>query len=133
MPCSDLTEQLTIVIDHQHKLLDYNLQKISCGKQIGANQSLLKLIQHKQLDEILASDLNFQLNENKVNSKNHEYLAQKHFQAILLGISAFWGQDKSNNPCSINDIIYEPNTITIKALIKLELKTEKIKPCYGIN
>ena len=37
MPCKDTTSQISIVLDQNDKLLDFEYSKMTCNKEIGGN------------------------------------------------------------------------------------------------
>ena len=67
MPCKDTTSQISIVLDQNDKLLDFEYSKMTCNKEIGGNTGFREYCLGKSIETLsklefsdLVADLNIQ-------------------------------------------------------------------------
>ena len=52
MPCKDTTSQISIVLDQNDKLLDFEYSKMTCNKEIGGNTGFREYCLGKSIETL---------------------------------------------------------------------------------
>ncbi|MDP7058475.1 MAG: iron-sulfur cluster assembly scaffold protein [Nitrospinaceae bacterium] len=53
MPCKDTTSRVTVLLDQEDCLVDFDFSKISCNKEISGGTEYLEYCKGKSIDEIM--------------------------------------------------------------------------------
>jgi NifU-like protein involved in Fe-S cluster formation len=53
MPCKDTTSRVTVLLDQEDCLVDFDFSKISCNKEISGGTGYLEYCKGKSIDEIM--------------------------------------------------------------------------------
>jgi hypothetical protein len=130
MPCTDVTENLRLVLDHEDRITDYELSKQTCGGAVAGRGLIRKWVKHKQVHEVLGLTAPEVLAGSDIKSGTDEYLYLKHLFSIQETLSAFTGAAESDSELlSILAVDHGPENVTIQARINLEALTDRIKAC----
>ena len=131
MPCSDVTELLTIGLDSRDRIRSYSLTKKTCGGTMGRDSLILKMIRGKQADEVVATPIEVFYREIQFSSDLKEMVYSKHYLAVQAGLRAFLGHQgrASRGICDLESVEYGPEGSEITARISVELSTSDIKSC----
>lgn len=135
MPCTDVTEILSISLDTQDRVAFYSLTKRTCGGTVG-NPSLLRpWIEKKSTDEILTATVDVVLSALPPLSDTWEFLAQKHLLAIQCGLATMLGKlpGLPADLCAVESISTGPGGLKMIAHLKVDLLTEAIPACGGCS
>ena len=133
MPCSDVSELLSLTVDHDDQVVHYRLTKVTCGAAVG-NQSLLrKWIAGKATSEVLVSTLDDVLAVQPTVGDTWLYLTHKHLTAVQRGLRALAGLSDGGptDTCAIQSIEADDRGITLLALVNVDVMTNEIKACGG--
>lgn len=131
MPCGDITEKISVVLDSGNRIKSYSFSKKTCGGSIGD-------------DDIIKIDIIDQTAENVI--KQHQYgfmqktytgdeivdfLKVKHFLAIKSVLNVYLGNVPGGvgNACTITKIEYDIDSTIIHAEINSNLDAVKVKSC----
>lgn len=133
MPCSDVTEVLSLTLDHQDRVSHYSLVKLTCGGGVGNPSLLRKWIENRPVAEVLAAKPDLMMEVFPTTSATWEYLAIKHLLAVQSGLHALLGDTPStlNDICMIDTVEHGPNGVRMLAQIKVDILTEAITACGG--
>lgn len=130
MPCTDVTENLRLVLDRDDRIVDYELSKQTCGGAVAGRGLIRKWVKDQTVEEVLALNAKAVLESSKTRSTTDEYLHLKHLFSIQETLSAYTGaSDNENELLSILSVDYGPEGSTIHARINLEVLTDRIKAC----
>ena len=131
MPCSDVTEILSLTIDHEDRVIHYGLSKLTCGAAVGNPSLLRKWIANRSASDILSSTLNDVLAVLPTGSQTWEYLTLKHLRAVQCGLRAVLGTTRGgpDDLCAIQSIETDQRGIKLLALVKVDLMTSDIAAC----
>ncbi len=131
MPCSDVTELLSLTIDHEDRVVHYSLSKLTCGAAVGNPSLLKKWINRRPASDVLSSTLNDVLAVLPTRSQTREYLTLKHLCAVQQGLRALSGTDGSGpeDLCAVQSIETDQQGIKLLALVKVDLMTAEIEAC----
>lgn len=130
MPCTDVTENLKLVLDSEERIIDYELSKRTCGGAVAGRGLIRKWVKHRPVDAVLQLTGQEVLAGSEIKSGTDEYLHLKHLFAIQETLSAFTGAtDNESELLSILSVDYGPEGASIQARINLEVLTDRIKAC----
>ncbi len=133
MPCSDVTEILSITLDPEDRIVHYSLIKRTCGGSVGNPSLLRKWVENRPAQEVLEASPDQLLTALPTQSSTWEFLRLKHLFALQSGIQALIGQ-KSAMPgeaCVVDSIETTAGGVRLIAEIKVDVLTEKISACGG--
>ena len=133
MPCSDVTEVLSLTLDDEDRLTHYTLFKLTCGGGVGNPSLLRKWIENRPVAEILATTPDVIVEAFPTPSDTWEFLAIKHLLAVQSGLHALLGDSAStpDDTCMIETVEYGPKGVRMLAQIKVDILTQSITACGG--
>ena len=131
MPCGDVGENITIVLDVNGRLRSYKLTKSTCGGAVGVESFLLDKLQNKTVAGILSYDPVFSGNHQRPEDHAEEFVALKHLHAVKSTLEVYTGNAPGavGDPCTIAGVSYDGDDTIIDAQIDIRLMTERIKAC----
>ena len=130
MPCTDVTENLRLVLDSEERIIDYELSKQTCGGAVAGRGLIRKWVKHQPVDKVLQLTGQEVLAGSDIKSGTDEYSHLKHLFSIQETLSAFIGAtDNESELLSILSVDYGPEGASIQARINLEVLTDRIKAC----
>ncbi len=120
MPCNDTTSSITVEINKDDELVDYQYEKISCGKAIGERGDYLNFCLGKKIEQI--ADIPFQEALKKCNIENSEdefllYLEWKALRELLrqyLGME----RDSDSDRYKIAEITADEDRTSVEMIIR---------------
>lgn len=131
MPCTDITENIRVTLDHDNRIDSYTLSKKTCGGAIGVESLLLAHVGGRSIDDIVGNhELSF-LQPSMSEDEIEAYLKLKHFHAIQSVLNVFVGISPggTGDACTIAAIEYGDGYTVIDAEIKINLLADQIEPC----
>ena len=131
MPCDDITEWVEVELNSSDCLKSYNLNKRTCGAEIGTQSFLLTLLAGQSVNQILEKKPLVLLQEVDIENETDEFFALKHLFALQETLSSFIGITSSapEASCAIAQIDYSAEQTNISAALSIVALTEKIKSC----
>ena len=130
MPCTDVTELLTLTLDHHDRVIAYTLVKQTCGGAVAGRGLIRDWVKHAGVDQVLALSAEQLVAECERGTVN-EYLMLKHLFTVQAALRTYVGaaQDDDGELIEIESIEHSPDRSEIHARVKLNVLTEKIKAC----
>jgi hypothetical protein len=131
MPCSDVTELLTIDLDTDDRIRSYSLTKKTCGGTMGRDSLILKMINGKQAEELIATPIEVFYRDIRFSSDLKEMVYSKHYLAVQAGLAEFLGLPgrASRGACDLESVEYGPEGSAITARVRVALATSEITSC----
>jgi hypothetical protein len=131
MPCSDVTEEIRVILDSDDRLKHYSLKKRTCGRSIGAPAVIEDEIRGLDMELILSGDDDMLLGEKAKARRARKFIALKHLYALRTALAAYKGLDMEfrGKACAIAGIEYGEGEVIIDADIKIEMITQNIVAC----
>ncbi len=131
MPCSDVTEILSVTLDEQECLKAYTFSKRTCGQGVGAQSLLIDQLGGKTLQELLAYTADDFLTEFPIADEIEEFLSLKHLFAIQGALEVLTGKESGGKDAAFaaSGIFYGEDETVVEGRISIDLVTEKIKAC----
>jgi hypothetical protein len=135
MPCNDVTEVLSLTLDHEDRVIHYSLAKLTCGAAVGNPSLLRKWIDGRKADDVLRGSVHDVLAVLPTRSETWEYLTYKHLLAVQHGLRAVLGVSQSgpDDICAIQSIETDERGIKLMALVKVDLLTSEIEGCSNCS
>ncbi len=133
MPCNDVTELVSVVVDAADRLKAYELTKRSCGQAVGAGSLIADHVLGLSVDAIFDIGPEEFSDAYPADSGIEEFLALKHLFAVQSALAVLTGRDSGgpDDLCSAAEIYFEDGDTELRAQLKVDLITEKIKSCGG--
>jgi len=134
VPCRDVTERIEVVLDAGDSLRSYHLNKRTCGRAVGVASLLEDPLRGHAARDILACDPGEFLRDHPGADDLEEFLVLKHLFALQAALAVLEGE-ASGGPralCAASELACdEAGEVTIRALIRVDLVTERIRSCGG--
>ena len=131
MPCSDISETLQIRLDVDERLRSYQLNKASCGAEVGSEALLLELVEGRSIEEILGLDPGELPRHLGAVDDALEFLAFKHLFALQSILEMYTGL-QSGDPtaaCSVASIVHDFAGVEVQGVLASAPLEEKIRSC----
>ncbi len=131
MPCSDVTEILTITLDPEERITHYTLSKRTCGGGVGNSSLLRKWISNRSANEVLSATPELVLASLPTRSTTWEFLTVKHLLAVQCGLKALLGFSDSGpaDTCRIVNVSCGAEGTRMEADIRVDVVTSRITAC----
>jgi len=131
MPCSDVTEILSVTLGADDCLKAYTFSKRSCGKGVGVESLLIDQLGGKSLQELLAYSAEEFLSEFPIVDEIEEFLSLKHLFAVQGALEVLTGKESGgkDDPFAASGVSYGEDETVVEGRISVDLMTEKIEAC----
>jgi len=132
MPCTDVSERLTVTVDGEDRLRGYCFVKQTCGRAVGVEDLLSGYLEGRGVEDILGLTPEQCLRETGAPEGVEEFLALKHLVAVQAALAAMTGRDGGDDGfCTPLECAYEDGLTTLTVSIRVDLVTERIRSCGG--
>ena len=131
MPCKDTTSQISIVLDHNDKLLNFEYSKMTCNKEIGGNTGFREYCLGKSVENLSELEFNDLFLELNLQEPENQFLLFLEWSALGAALDQYQGRltPKDDERYQIATIAYESDRIEIKQMVLAPSKMPKIIPC----
>lgn len=132
MPCADITETLELTLDFDERLLDFALNKRSCGQTVGGD-ALLPFVKHLTIDTLRDGFLEQFVPDLDQYSEIDEFLLQKQFFALQAAIAVYRGEASgaAGRLFTMVGVTFDAAGATIGGDVAIDALVEEIKACKG--
>jgi hypothetical protein len=132
MPCGNLDELITIVLDPEYRLRSYNLVKENCGHAIGRDDLLLAELKGITVDELLRIEAADLVGPPSKQDTTSGFLNLKHLYAIRAALEVFTGavEGGPNSPCVVLGVSFDGDDRIVEAAIDVNQATSNLMT-YG--
>lgn len=131
MPCKSITEKVSVTIDHDDRIVDYSLTKVTCGGSVAGRGLIRDLVKHESPEYALAVPLS-RLDELYTDEDQlRQFLRQKHLVAIQALLSAYLGipSELFRDHCKVEEVVTDESATTVMGRIDIDAITDEIKAC----
>ena len=130
MPCNDVTERLTVRLDHADRVVGYSMSKMTCGGNVKGDDLLDEWILDRDVETVLAIDP-ADLASRPVLGRVKEYLRFKHLFSVQAALAGYLGRSLPDDDCAVTivGVEYDRTGAEVRAEIHPPLLTEKIEAC----
>ena len=133
MPCSDSSSGLTIRLDLNERLVQFDFAKITCSSEIGGSKTLSQFCVGKTLEEVL--DLDFRMLVSVLNLNTDEeaqFILYMELDALKAAVAQYLGIEREGvdvDRCKISSVDHGDEFIDIALVILPPKELPKILPC----
>ena len=116
MACDNTTSCITVRVDLDDLLMDYDYSKITCGKEINATSKLLEYFQKRSITDITTSTLEQVVQELQPLTSDDQFLLFLEWDALRNAVLQYMGKELQgySDRYQLASIIYEENYVEIQ-------------------
>ena len=131
MPCKDTTSKITVILDKNDLLINFEFSKITCNKEIGGGTGYLEYCKKKSADEIAQIEFEEPLQILKPSSTEDQFFLYMEWDALRTCLSQFVGSeiDVDYKQYRIASIDSNKSGTIITQFMSPPEKMPKIIPC----
>lgn len=93
MPCKDTTSRVTVYLDSDDRLTDFDFSKITCRKEIGGGTGYLAYCKGKSAEEILRLEFQESLDFLELETSEEQFFLYLEWDALRTSIAQYLGND----------------------------------------
>ena len=134
MPCKDTTALMTVRVNHNDFLIDYDYAKLTCDKAIGNDQSFHQYCEGKPIQQILEWEFfrilqDLQLPEEESES---QFLVYLEWSALRSALIQYLGRDDDvdTEHFEVASVEYNDQEVQIIQVIRPNTDIPKIQSCF---
>jgi hypothetical protein len=119
MPCDEISEVVTVVLDGNERLHYFLFEKITCGKIVPLSGRLNDFCRGMGLDAIDALDLDGVVRALGVADEETFFLVEKELDALQSAVANYRGAERGFDPerYKIESVEHGPDSVTIKQIV----------------
>ena len=131
MPCKDTTSRVTVLLDQEGCLVDFDFSKISCNKEIGGGTGYLEYCKGKSIDEIMRLEFQEPLDFLAPGSTEGQFFIYLEWDALRTSLAQYLGEvaDIDQEKYQISSITSDEKGTTIVQVICPPEKIPDIISC----
>ena len=131
MPCKDTTSKITVILDKNDLLINFEFSKITCNKEIGGGTGYLEYCKNKSADEIVQVEFEEPLQILKPKSTEDQFFLYMEWDALRTCLAQFVGSeiDVDLKQYRIASIDSNKSSTSIIQFMSPPEKMPKIIPC----
>ncbi len=131
MPCKDTTSRVTVLLDQEGCLVDFDFSKISCNKEIGGGTGYLEYCKGKSIDEIMRLEFQELLDFLAPASTEDQFFIYLEWDALRTSLAQYLGEvaDIDQEKYQISSITSDEKGTTIVQVICPPEKIPDIISC----
>lgn len=132
MPCKDSSSRVTVKLDTDERLLEFDFSKITCSKEIGGGSGYMEYCSGKHVQEILADDFNDLTRTLGLEDAEDQFFLYLEWDALRTAMFQYLGSDEDidRERYQLSSITHEMNHIEICQVIRPNRNMPKIVSCF---
>lgn len=134
MPCKDTTALMTVRVDHDDILLNYDYAKISCDKTIGNGQSFQQYCGGKSIEQILEWEFSQILQYLQLSDEDSEsqFLVYLEWSALRSALIQYLGRedDVDTEHFEMASVEHDDQGVEITQVIRPNTDLPKLQSCF---
>lgn len=132
MPCKDSSSRVTIKLDTDERLLEFDFSKITCSKEIGGGSGYMEYCSGKHVDKILADDFNNLVQVLGLEDPEDQFFLYLEWDALRTAILQYLGSDEDidRERYQLSSITHEMDHIEICQVIHPNRNMPKLVSCF---
>jgi hypothetical protein len=131
MPCKDTTSKMSILLDGNDHLLNFEFSKMTCQKEVGGGTGFRDYCLGKSVGHL--SELEFQdiYDQLELHDTESQFLLFIEWSALGAALDQYQGKLQANDQgqYQIATITYESDQVEIKQMVFAPSEMPKIIPC----
>jgi len=132
MPCEDTSSLMTVRVDHNDYLIDYDFMKMSCDKEVGYGNSFQKYCEGKSIKEILDMEFFHIIQDMKLEDTESQFLVYLEWSALRSALIQYLGEDMDvdTEHFEVASVQYDDQKVQINQIIRPFTDKPKIQSCF---
>jgi hypothetical protein len=135
MPCKDTTSKISILLDGNDHLLNFEFSKMTCQKEVGGGTGFLDYCLGKSVDSLSQMEFQDINDELELHDTESQFLLFLEWSALGAALDQYQGILPPNDQeqYQIATIAYESDQVEIKQMVLAPSEMPKIIPCRKKN
>ncbi len=134
MPCEDTTALMTVRVDHNDYLIDYDYTKMTCSKEVGSGKSFHRYCEGKSINQILKMEFFQILKDLSLENAGTElqFLVYLEWIALRSALIQYLGEeeDLDTEHFDVASVQYDDQKVQINQIIRPHADNRKITSCF---
>lgn len=134
MPCKDTTSLMSVRVDHNDYLIDYDYAKMTCAKEVGGGQSFHKYCAGKPISQILRMEFFQILQDLALEDEDTElqFLVYLEWSALRSALIQYLGEDEDvdTKHFELASVQYDDQKVQINQIIHPLANKPRIQSCF---
>ena len=134
MPCEDTTSLMSVRVDHNDYLIDYDYHKATCAKEVGGGKSFHRYCEGKPISEILRMEFFQVLKDLALEDAGTElqFLVYLEWSALRSALIQYLGEedDVDTEHFEVASVQYDDQKVQINQIVRPNANTPKIQSCF---
>ncbi len=131
MPCKDTTSQITVILDGNDRLVNFDFSKLTCQKPVGGGTGLKEFCLGKSVGEMAQLEFNDLVTDLCLADSEEQFLMYLEWDALGAALDQYQGShrevDKSRY--QIATIAYEGDQVEIRQMVASPKEMPKLVAC----
>ena len=131
MPCKDTTAHITVILDNNDCILNFNFSKLTCQKPVGGGTGFKEYCMGKSVDEVVQLEFSDLIAELGLKNTEDQFLLYLEWDALGAALGQYHGGsvEVDKERYQIATIAYESNQVEIKQMVSSPQEMPKLIPC----
>ncbi|MFQ5450480.1 MAG: hypothetical protein ACE5E9_07605 [Nitrospinaceae bacterium] len=131
MPCKEPSSKVTVKLDLDERLIDFDFSKITCHKEIGGGTGFKEYCLGRGGEEISALDFNDLVQTLGLDDPEDQFFLYLEWEALKTALAQFYGKSEKVDleRYRLASISIEEDQILIRQVIQPAKEMPKIIPC----
>jgi len=131
MPCKDTTSQISIFLDNEDHLIDFDYSKKTCNKEVGGMTGFREFCIGKSVDYIVELEFEDLIDLLNLPDSETRFLLFLEWTALSAALDQYLGRLLPNKDerHQIASIAYESEQVEIRQIVLAPSEMPKIIPC----
>ncbi len=135
MPCEDTTSLMSVRVDHNDYLIDYDFNKITCTKEVGGGKSYHRYCEGKPISQILKMEFFQVLKDLALEHAGTElqFLVYLEWSALRSALIQYMGEDDDDvdtEHFEVASVQYDDQKVQINQIVRPHANKPKIQSCF---
>jgi len=134
MPCKDTTALMSVRVDHNDYLINYDYTKMTCAKEVGGGQSFHQYCEGKLISQILRMEFFQILKDLALEDEDTElqFLVYLEWSALRSALLQYLGEDGDvdTEHFEVASVQYDDQKVQINQIVRPLANKPKIQSCF---
>ncbi|MBC8288205.1 MAG: hypothetical protein H8E42_12090 [Nitrospinae bacterium] len=131
MPCKDTTAQITIILDENDCLVNFDFSKLTCQKSVGGGIGFVQYCRGKHVAEVIHLEFSDLVVDLGLTGSEEQFLLYLEWDALGAALDQYQGSqhEVDTDRYQIATIAYESDRVEIRQMVASPEEMPKLIPC----
>ena len=131
MPCKDTTSEISIILDKNDYLINFDYSKNTCGKEVGGGTGFGQFCVGKPVEILVELEFEKLIDLLDLSDSETQFLLFLEWSALGVALDQYLGRlvPKDEDRYQIATIAYESDQVEIRQMVLAPSEMPKIIPC----